>query len=517
MDSSTFNINNFDDPEVWDLICAVDTKGVFQLESNLGKKWAKESQPRNIKELAALISLIRPGTLLAKHKSGKNMTEVYCLRKNGSPDFPVEYDHESLEPILKETYGVLVYQEQSMQIAQKLAGFDLKEADALRKAIGKKKADLMEKVKKSFLKGAADKGIVTNKVAEEIFANIEKSNRYAFNKSHAVAYAINAYWAAYCKHHRRKKFYKVWLDGSKGKPKEDVEKKQLIMDARRAEIDVYPPRLGHLYSNFTMDENRNVIYYGLNYIKLVGKKECEKLESLEDVSGYTWMDCLCNIVHKLRINKRSAIALISVGAFNGKNNRECRQQMLYEFDSWKQLTAREQEAIVEAHNENGLKNLSEAIEVMTKKIKVKAKRHEIVVDIKESLDNPFYNLDDESSVIAMAEEKYLSCGLTCSKVDSSSLNMAVNMCKDIVNETIIGKASIGVEIERIKVIKTKKGDEMAFLTVEDSSGSLDSAVVFPETWEKHKNLLIETNTVLLTGEVQRRDRGSLIVNEVKQI
>lgn len=514
-----FNINNFNDPQVWDLICAGDTKGVFQLESNLGKKWAKESQPRNIKELAALISLIRPGTLLAQHKSGKNMTEIYCLRKSGSPDFPVEYDHESLEPILKETYGVLVYQEQSMQIAQKLAGFDLKEADALRKAIGKKKADLMEKVKKSFLKGAKEQGIVSSKVAEEIFANIEKSNRYAFNKSHAVAYAINAYWAAYCKCHRRKKFYRVWLDGSKGKPKEDIEKKQLIMDARRAEIDVYPPRLGHLYSNFTIDENRNIIYYGLNYIKLVGKKECEKLEGLEDVSEYTWMDCLCNIIHKLRINKRSAIALISVGAFNGKNNRECRQKMLYEFDSWKQLTAREQEAIVEAHNEKngGLKSFSEGIDAMTKKIKVTAKRSETVADIKGSVDNPFYNLDDESSIIAIAEEKYLSCSLTCSKVDGVGLNISVNMCKEIVNESIIGKASLAVEIERIKVIKTKKGDEMAFLTIEDTSGSLDSTVVFPDTWEQYKNLLIESNTVLLMGEIQQKDRGSFIVNQVKQI
>jgi len=196
---SNFDINNFEDEEVWDLICAGDTKGVFQLESNLGKKWAKESQPRNIKELAALISLIRPGTLLAQHKSGKNMTEIYCLRKSGSPDFPVEYDHESLEPILKETYGVLVYQEQSMQIAQKLAGFDLKEADALRKAIGKKNAELMEQVKQSFLEGAESKGIVTKQVAEEIFSWIEKSSRYSFNKSHAVAYAVNSYWSAWHK------------------------------------------------------------------------------------------------------------------------------------------------------------------------------------------------------------------------------------------------------------------------------------------------------------------------------
>jgi len=177
-----FDINNFDDSEVWDLICDGNTKGVFQLESNLGKHWAKQIQPRNIKELAALLSLIRPGTLLARDANGKSMTQVYADRKARKSDSPVEYLHESLEEILKETYGVLVYQEQSMMIAQKLAGFDLKDADALRKAIGKKKADLMEKVKKSFLEGAVSQEIVTKEVAEEIFGWIEKSNRYAFNK-----------------------------------------------------------------------------------------------------------------------------------------------------------------------------------------------------------------------------------------------------------------------------------------------------------------------------------------------
>ena len=141
-----FDINDFEDENVWDLICEGRTKGVFQLESNLGKHWAKRVGPRSISDLAALISLIRPGCLKA-FTDGKSMTEHYADRKANID--PVVYPHESVEPILKETYGVLVYQEQSMKIAQKLAGFDLKDADALRKAIGKKKADLMEKVKKS--------------------------------------------------------------------------------------------------------------------------------------------------------------------------------------------------------------------------------------------------------------------------------------------------------------------------------------------------------------------------------
>lgn len=174
-----FNINDFNDTEVWSYICSGKTKGVFQLESNLGRHWSKQLQPRSISELSALISLIRPGCLRA-YVDGKSMTQHYCDRKAGKD--PVSYQHDSLESILSETYGVLVYQEQSMMIAQKLAGFDLKEADALRKAIGKKKADLMEKVKGQFLEGAEKLGIVSKEIAQEIFGWIEKSNRYAFNK-----------------------------------------------------------------------------------------------------------------------------------------------------------------------------------------------------------------------------------------------------------------------------------------------------------------------------------------------
>ena len=167
---SDFNINNFEDPDVWDLICDGRTKGVFQLESSLGKHWAKQVKPRNIKELAALISLIRPGCLKAKDADGKSMTQVYVDRK-ANQDL-ITYPDDALIDILSETYGVLVYQEQSMMIAQKLAGFDLQEADALRKAIGKKKAALMEEIKGSFLTGVAGRGLITKEVADEIFSCI---------------------------------------------------------------------------------------------------------------------------------------------------------------------------------------------------------------------------------------------------------------------------------------------------------------------------------------------------------
>ena len=523
-----FDINDFEDEKVWDLICDGNTKGVFQLESSLGKHWAKEVKPRSVKELAALISLIRPGCLKAKDADGKSMTQVYADRKAGKPNSPVEYLHESLQPILKETYGVLVYQEQSMKIAQVLAGFDLKEADALRKAIGKKKADLMEAVKETFLKGTEKMEIVTQEVAEELFSWIEKSNRYAFNKSHAVSYAVNAYWSAYCKTYRLKKFYEKYLNRADRKPKPDIEKKQLIMDARRSDIDILPPRLQHLHTNFTRSNDKDVIYFGMRHIKNVGIKECEKIENMlseTDVSNYSWMDSLVNIIYKLNLNKRSVISLISVGAFNGKSNTESRQKMLYEFDSWKQLSAREQQAIADNHNSQDpalyAEGLADAISHMLKTIKVNSRRTPTVLDIKNSLENPFYDLDDTAATMATDEEKYMSCSLTCDKIDGIQLNVTTNMCKDIANGTITGKANLAAQIVSVRTYKTKRGKNpgqlMAFLCAEDGSGSVDSITVFPECYEKHRDLLIEGNTVLMIGETSKKDKTSLIVNQVSQI
>ena len=512
-----FDINDFHDDSVWDLICEGRTKGVFQLESNLGKHWAKQVNPRSISELAALISLIRPGCLKA-FADGKSMTQHYADRKANID--PVIYPHDSVEPILKETYGVLVYQEQSMMIAQKLAGFDLKEADALRKAIGKKKAGLMEEVKKSFLEGAEEQGIVSKDIAEEIFSWIEKSNRYAFNKSHAVSYAIDAYWSAYCKNHRMRKFFKSYLNRSDRKPKPQIEVKQLVMDAKFEGIEVYPPRLQYMHTDFTDVDGK--IYFGMRHIKNVGMKECEKIEKIvsqKDISKYSWMDVLIKIINGCKINKRAVISLISVGALNGVNNTKNRQAMLYEFDSWKNLSAREQKYIEENYDPQA--TLADNIQSMVDNYKINSRRIITVKDIKKSLDDPFYDLSDSVETIAEQELKFLGCPLTCTKTDEVSVNLCNCMCKDVSRGTIRGKVNLAVQINSLREYKTKKGKSpgqlMAFLAVEDSSGELDSVTVFPESYKAHRDVLIEGNTVLINGEVSKRDKTSIIVNKATQI
>jgi len=508
-----FDLNNFNDHNVWDLICEGRTKGVFQLESQLGRSWAKRVKPRNIEELSALISLIRPGCLKA-FTEGKSMTNHYVDRKSKKDE--TKFLHESLEDILSETYGVLVYQEQSMRIVQKLAGFDLKEADNLRKAIGKKQAALMGKIKKDFLKGCSKQKMVPKKIAEEIFSWIEKSNRYAFNKSHAVSYAINAYWSAYCKYYRTVRFFTTYLNHAERKPDPKQEVKELVMDCKMNDIEVYPPRLKYFFESFTSVDNN--IYFGVSHVKQVGGSFGSIMEQVSQVEkpfrDWNWMDVLCNI----KINKQSMVSLISVGGFSGENNSKYRNEMLYEFSAWKTLTAREIEWIKE--NRDGCDSLLGCIRHMINNFKITTNRLQKLADMQQMLENPPYSLEDSAQSIAENEEKLLGCALTCGKTDYLDNNLVNSVCKDVALGIIKGKVNLAVQINSVREYKTKKGKNpgqiMAFLGVEDSSGHLDSATIFPEDYDKNKNLLVEGNTVLLVSETSKRDNG-IIIKDVQQI
>jgi len=171
---------NLECSKTWELIGDGNTKGVFQLESRLGKSIAKKLKPENIEQLSALISILRPGSLEA-YRDGKSVTQHYIDRKNGLES--IDYFHPALKPILENSLGELIYQEQAMKIASDIAGFTLQESDELRKAIGKKLPDKMAEVKKKFLEGAEKINIINKNEAEEVFGWIEKAQRYSFNKS----------------------------------------------------------------------------------------------------------------------------------------------------------------------------------------------------------------------------------------------------------------------------------------------------------------------------------------------
>ena len=514
--------------KTWDIISRGNTKGCFQLESRLGQSLAKRTKPRNIDELAALVSIMRPGCMEAMVE-GKSLTNHYIDRKHAKES--VDYFHPSLEEILKETYGILVFQEQSMQIAQKIADFDLQEADILRKAIGKKKTGMMAQVKKSFIKKAESKALVTKEQAEEIFSWIEKSQRYSFNKSHAVSYAINAYLSAYAKSHFDKEFFTSYLYYSKEKQKPHEEINELVNNARLMNIDVYPPDVRKLNSNFKLIDDK--IYFGISDIKGVGSAVIKKIkQAAEDVSAalsrkqddWSWLECLLFFCTK--INSTAAKAIISVGAMSFIDSN--RTRMLYEYDTVSNFTNKELEwaknFLLENKDERDM-SVMDMLNLMLEQPVGRAgaiankKRFEVFKSIALSLQNPPYELEDMPEWIANKEEFLLGIPVTCTKIDACDTSSANATCRDIANKNATEVPLVAVQLNSIRQIQVKngpsRGEEMAFIGVSDSTCSLD-CVIFPESWRAYKDLFTEGNTLMINGLLDKR-KDSFIIQKAWQI
>lgn len=521
------NSIDYNDSATWKLFADGKTKGIFQLESNLGKSWSKKLAPTNIEELSALIAIIRPGTLKA-YVDGKSMTQHYVDRKHGRED--VTYLHPSLEDILKSTYGVLVYQEQSMLIAKKIAGFNLQEADELRKAIGKKKADLMAKVKKKFISGAEKLNIVSKEEAEEIFGWIEKSSRYAFNKSHSISYAVCSYWSAYFKAHNTKEFFLSYLFYANEKQDPHQETYELISEAKLFDIKVKCPNITNFKDKFNI--KNNTIYFGIKDIKsLTGKTGdtvTEVLSSIEKDFGkkfkdFNWLEILLNVGSKL--SSSSFKALASIGFFRGFSENISRNKILYDYEIYKSLTKAEQSWIQENYKNKQWKTLKEALVDLspTKKegggtSKIERKQH--ILNEIQLLDNPPYDLSDDPSWVIDQEIKFLGCPVSISKVETSDTSAANTTCKEIINGKHGKNLCIVANIQRVSDYKIKKGESkgqlMSFLTIEDETAILDSVIVFPKIKEKYKYVLYEGNNLIFCGYVNEKD-SSLIVEKIHEV
>ena len=501
------NINNLECSRTWDLISSGNTKGCFQLESRLGRMMAKKLKPSNIEELAALISIMRPGCLEAV-RDGKTVSNHYIDKKNGEES--IDYFHPSLESILSNTYGEMVYQEQAMEIARKIAGFDLQEADMLRKAIGKKKPEEMAKIKKRFIKGSQKSKITNKEQAEEIFNWIEKSQRYSFNKSHAVSYAINAYLSAYAKAHFPRIFFSSYLKFAKDKIDPQAEIKELIQNANEMNIDVYPPDFRLLNQLFVMKKGK--IYFGLTDIKGVGLSVYKKIIKITDekaIDFNSWHHVLYHILNK--INSTAAKALISCGAFD--YTKKSRNKMLFDLQILSELTKKELEKIESVLDRDNI----QAILLYLSNQKLQQKRKDIVLQLYASAKNPAYSLEDSVEWISDSEYSLLGYSITCSKIDMYDISMTNSCCKDFKNGHSTNDLIIAGEIEDINVVKTKSGKNpganMAFVTLSDSTASLDSIIIFPDQFSKYQNVLYAGNVVIIKGN-RSRNRDGFVVDKV---
>ena len=489
---------NLDCSKTWNLLSDGNTKGCFQLESRLGRSMAKKLKPENIEQLSALISIMRPGCMEA-FRDGKSVSNHFIDKKNGLES--VDYYHPSLEKILQTTYGEMIYQEQAMEIARHISGFDLQEADNLRKAIGKKKPEEMAKLKDRFINGATSINMVTRSQAEEIFGWIEKSQRYSFNKSHAVSYAMNAYLSAYAKAHFPQIFFASYLRFAKDKVDPKAEIKELVQNANEMNIDISIPDIRNLNKLFILKNNK--IYFGLTDIKGFGDSVFGKLMSLIstnhlDLNTMSWLETLFKVL--LNINSTAAKSLIKSGALSHyKKTRTC---MLFEYNIASELTKKEIEFIVSHISQ--FDKLDQAMNNMQMHHKITAKRKEIICSLMKSIIMPPYSMDDSPEWLSDSEEEALGCSITCSKVDMYDITMTNCNCKEF--KTTLSKDNIILcgEIETISITKTKTGKtpgaEMAFVSLSDSSGVLDSVIFFPEAYKTYRNILFDHNVIVIKGK-----------------
>jgi len=541
----------------WNLISLGNTIGVFQLESALGQQWSKKVKPQNIEELSDLIAGIRPGVLEA------GLMDVYVSNKFGVTQ--PEYIHPILKPILGQTQGIIMYQEEVLKIANELAGFSLIESDNLRKAIGKKIPELMAQTKTKFLKGCQKKQLISQEEAEKIFGWIEKSQRYLFCRAHSISYAHLSYQTAYLKAHFPHEFFCSYLTYSNNKqdPKEEIYK--LIQEARVFNIKILPPNIKNKNIDFEIDTNNNekVIIFGLSHIRNVGKTAVERIKKY-DLS--TWNLFLKTLT---MLHRDVCLALVKSGACDCYNMS--RRNMINQIEiilgtsndsENKGLTSKEKDALLhELEKTNdfytalfNIINYNTQIDInklkkdelkeyyiekinmpthkMTKKqmidnlisnniikindnIKITKKRIPI---LQNKLKDIECDLKDKPSFNAIAEKEFLGISLTCSRVDELELPQDIKRCIDAKKIKDNTKIKFYAIIDNIKHTLTKKGknigSEMCFLTISDSTFSLDRCVVFPDSYKKFKNICTKDNICKIEG--YKKD-GSFIIQNMQKI
>src|SRR5213593_3049339 len=327
-----------DDARTYERLADADTVGVFQLESGGIRRLLAQLRPSCFADLVAILALYRPGPLDAKLDDGSTMVDAFIRRKHGRE--PIRYLHAALEPILRDTYGVIVYQEQVMQIAQALAGYSLGDADNLRRAMGKKKKEEMATERKRVLTGVRAQGTADEKLAREIFDQMETFAAYGFNKSHSAAYAVITYQTAYLKAHYPTEFMAGLLSLEAGDT--DSTYKNLA-ECRDRNIPILPPDVNQSREDFTVAGE--TIRFGLGAVKGVGSKAIETIIAARADGPLTSLHDFCLRVRSQLVNRRVVESLVKCGAFDSlERNRARLLASLDEVMRWGAARAEERSA-----------------------------------------------------------------------------------------------------------------------------------------------------------------------------
>jgi DNA polymerase-3 subunit alpha len=465
-----------DDPNTFAMLQAGDTTGVFQLESSGMRRYLKDLRPNELEDIIAMVALYRPGPM--------ELIPQYIARKFGRE--PVVYLHPMLEPILKNTYGIGVYQEQMMRIARDLAGFSLAQADTLRKAIGKKIKNLLDQQQEKLIAGMIKNGI-DKKTARAIWELFPPFARYGFNRSHAVCYAYIAYQTAYLRAHFPIEFMASLLNADAN----DIDRISfLIGEAKRKHIAILPPDVNQSYRDFAPEGNN--VRFGLGAVKNVGSNIVDAIVAERQKGGAytTFEDFLTRVFHK-DLNKKSLESLIKAGAFDSLGVE--RKMLLVNIDKIVLFAQEMRRAIAsQQHNLFGGATAHTSLSLSPSQ---PATREEKLFWEKELLG--FYMSDHPLKKYAAVFKQ---------KQVSPLADIIARRAKGDIG----GSLRAGGVVTSVKKIITKNNKPIVFAKLEDVSDTME-VVVFSETLERKPELWQEKNILIVQGKLSERDNEPKII------
>lgn len=480
-----------DDKPTYDMLIKGDTDGVFQLESSGMKKLVKDLKPDVFEDLGALVALFRPGPLQA------GMVEDFVERKHGRKE--ITYPHPSLVPVLKDTYGTIVYQEQIMQVFQVLADYSLGQADMVRRMMGKKKLDEMAQQKGKFVEGAARHGM-TAKDATALFEQIEKFAEYCFNRSHSAAYAFVAYQTAYLKCHYPIEYLASLLTSVSG----DQEKTQLyIEEAQKNGIKVMPPDINKSYAEFTPDGND--IRFGLASIKQVGEGVVEAIiQEREENGEFKSIYDYCKRLDSKCCNKKTLEGLIKAGAF--ANIEKSRKQLMDNIE-YITATASKEAKAKESGQASLFDLLGDTSEIEEAKFQLSGSDEEYDARQLQIFEKEFLGFYVSSHPLSTIRDKL-----------PFLMTHKITEINEVENDKVVTICGL---VTATKQIPTKKDPAkfIRFVTIEDLSGKID-VIAFNGKIAEYGEYLQNEQRVIISGKVSRRSDDEppvLLVETVKTV
>ncbi|MCC9313115.1 MAG: DNA polymerase III subunit alpha [Candidatus Nanosynbacter sp.] len=474
-----------DDKKTYELFQRGDTTGVFQLESAGMKRYLRGLKPTTFEDIIAMVALYRPGPM--------QFIDSFIRRKHGEEE--ITYLHSGMKNSLKNTYGILVYQEQFMQISKEWCGFTGGQADTLRKAVGKKKIDLMKKVKPEFVEGAVKVGGATKEIAETFWTQLEEFANYCFNKSHAACYGLIAYWTAYLKAHYPDAFMAALMTSDH----DDTDRLAIeITECKHMGISVLSPDVNESFVEFAVVPNENKIRFGMSAVKGVGVGAVEEVLRAREDGPFTSVEDFARRVSTSKFNRKAWESLIKSGAFDDMGDRS---DLLFNLDSITSFASKlQKEAASGQTNLFGMLGGDDAANVQST---LHLQKAPVKHDDKERL---------------MWERELLGLYISAHPLDryETYLSEQTQPLTQLVPEYDSRMMTVGGIISTVRTIVTKSGSKMAFVGIEDKFGE-GEIIVFPNLYEKVGAKLVQDAVIRVSGKNSARDRDGNLGNESKLI